>query len=71
MVPGQLIEATTAAAIARGIHPIDITEAITEIIIEETLGLPDHDPRAVLLARRLIGTILDAGWTMPGQGDEP
>lgn len=43
-----------------------MAQAVIEVIAEEYLGLPCQDARAALLARRIVGAMLDAGWTMPG-----
>jgi hypothetical protein len=71
MTTSRVIEATAAACYRRGCHPLDVAEAITQIITEDVFGLPDSDPRAALLARRIVGGLLDAGWTMPGRTTTP
>ena len=70
MTTSRIIEATAAAAYARGIlYPLSFAEAITIILIEGTLNLTCGDPQAVVLARRIAGALLDFGWTMPGETD--
>lgn len=64
MTTSSIIEATAAACYARGVHPLDVAEALIIVITEDVLDA-SHDPRTHLLARRIVGALLDAGWTMP------
>lgn len=70
MVPSEFIEATARAAYARGRHPVDVAQAILEVVTEETLHLDCHDPHVTLLARRIIGAMLDLGWSAPPGPEE-
>ena len=68
--PGEMIESIAAAAYQRVMEPVDLGLAITEAILEETLGLDCDDPHVTLLAAQIIGAMLEAGWRLPG-GTEP
>jgi hypothetical protein len=64
-------------AYRRGTHPLDFAELVVQAAAEdvgldahdpaaaEDVGLDAHDPAAARLARRVLGYLLDAGWTMP------
>lgn len=65
MTTSRIIEAAAAAAYARGVPALDVAQAVIEVLAEETLDLACGDPHAVLLARRIVGALLDAQWQMP------
>jgi hypothetical protein len=56
---------------AAGIVPVDYAEYLIMLVLEvhrtvEELQVPDADVSAGALARRILGSLLDAGWTPPG-----
>ena len=67
MTTGETIEQLAVRAYASGIDPVRFTTAVLEVITEEVFDLPCRDPRTALLARRITGCLLEAGWTMPGE----
>jgi hypothetical protein len=71
MTSSELIETVATAAYRRGEHPLTVGLAVAEIVIEETLGVPCGDPGVSLLARRVTGALLDAGWQMPSRTEPP
>ncbi|MGO9780042.1 MAG: hypothetical protein ACLPQY_09790 [Streptosporangiaceae bacterium] len=68
---GQGIEALSRQAYGAGVSPLDFAEHLVSLIAGEVLGLDDADPLTVKLARRIIGSLLDAGWAMPAGTGEP
>jgi hypothetical protein len=66
----QDIEAFAADAYRRGKSALDIGLAVVEVLAEETLGLDCGNPAVKQLARRVVGGLLDAGWTMPNVGPD-
>ena len=62
MMRGEHIEDLAAAAYASGITPLDVAESIITVIAEEATGCRRC---SVLLARKVIAGLLDAGWAMP------
>ena len=67
MSPGEVIAELAEHAYATGIDRIRFAAAVLEVVTEDTLGLPCHDPRTRLLARRITGVMLEMQWTPPGQ----
>ena len=65
MTPSSIIESAAEAAYLNGATPLNVGIAVAEIVCEETLNLPCHDPAVRLLARRLISAVLDCGWSPP------
>jgi hypothetical protein len=61
----ELIETLAVSAYRRGIRPLDFAEELTASLTELEFRLADKDPAASQLARRIVGGLLDAGWTMP------
>ena len=48
-----------------GATPVNVALAIAEIVIEETTGMECRDPIVALAARRVVGALLDCGWSAP------
>jgi hypothetical protein len=71
MTSSEVIERVAIAAYRNAVHPLDLGEVLVAILAEETFGLADRDPRAVLLARRVVGALLDAQWQMPSTTEMP
>jgi hypothetical protein len=65
MTLSELIETIAVSAYQRGIRPLDFAEELAAAITEQEFGLGDKNPAASQLARRVIGGLLDSGWTMP------
>lgn len=71
MTPGQVIEQLAEHAYECGIDPLKFAAAVVEVVTEDCLGLACRDPRTVLLGRRIIGAMLEAGWQPPGGTETP
>jgi len=78
------IGALARMAYEHGENPLDYAERQLEILItvhlmvmaarsEDVASFPGYpaDLGFASLARRILGDLLDAGWTMPGSADEP
>jgi hypothetical protein len=65
MTRSQDIEEMAADAYQLGVSALDFTQALIEVLAEETLGIDCGHPAATLLARRITGALLEAGWAMP------
>jgi hypothetical protein len=73
MTPGEVIEQLANRAYQIGIDPLDLTAAVVEVLAEEVFGLnlTSRDPRAVVLGRRIAGSLLELGWQLPGRTETP
>jgi hypothetical protein len=69
MAPGETIERLAARCYELGMSPVDLSAAVIEFVAEEVFELAERDPRAILLGRRIVGTLLDCGWVMPERKD--
>jgi hypothetical protein len=67
VISSRAIEDLAGGAYATGADPLSVALAVTEIITEETLDLECRDPRVRLLARRVVGALLDCGWQAPAR----
>ncbi len=66
MTRRQDVEALAADAYRRGADPLQLAEVFIRLLTREATGLDPDDPASVRLARRILGVLLEAGWTMPG-----
>jgi hypothetical protein len=71
MTPGEMIEQLAGRAYANGVDPVKFTIAVIEVVTEEIFDLPCHDPRTVLLSRKLVACLLEAGWQVPDGTETP
>jgi hypothetical protein len=69
MTRSEYIERMAAIAYSHGADPLALCGALIAVLAENEFSLDWGDPRAVVLARRIMGALLDCGWTMPATED--